>query len=134
MCLAMNMAKMAQGRFSRVAIEDTHYLIKNTLAEAREETKRGVEISGYKKIMAVMERFPAIIRQNHMAVCLPYQHGPGGIPRHPGCTNTQVILHKTNMVIQHQIRRHLHPERHLCHLVPLRALKDCKLTLCQRQN
>jgi hypothetical protein len=33
MRLALNLAKMAKGRFSRAAVEETQYLIKTPLAE-----------------------------------------------------------------------------------------------------
>jgi hypothetical protein len=39
MRLALNMAKMAKGRFSRAAIEETQQLIKKPRADIREEKK-----------------------------------------------------------------------------------------------
>jgi len=42
MCLALNMAKMAKGGFSRDAIDETQFLIKKPHAEICEEKKRGV--------------------------------------------------------------------------------------------
>jgi hypothetical protein len=75
MRLALNMAKMAIGGFSRAAIEVTQYLIKQPCAEVREEKKRGVEFPGHSKVKAAMERQPAMIHHNHMARCLPCQNG-----------------------------------------------------------
>jgi len=48
MRLALNMAKMAKGGFSRAAI-------KKPRAEVREEKKRGVEFPGRQKLKAAME-------------------------------------------------------------------------------
>ena len=54
MRLPLNMAKMAKGGFSRAAVEETQYLIKKPCAEVREEKKRGVEVPGHIKVMAVI--------------------------------------------------------------------------------
>jgi len=43
MLLALNMAIMAEDRFSRAALEETHYLIKNSCAEVRKDKKWGVK-------------------------------------------------------------------------------------------
>jgi hypothetical protein len=75
MRLALNMAKMGNGCFSRAAIEETQYLIKIPRAEVQEEKKRGVEFPGHDKVKTAMERHPAIIHQNHTARCLPCQNG-----------------------------------------------------------
>jgi len=56
-----------------------------------------------------------------------------GIPRHAGGAKVRVLLNQPDWDIGHQIRRHLRPERHLRHLVPLRAPKDFKTTICQPQ-
>jgi len=81
MRLALNMAKMAKGGFSRAATEEMQYLIKKSRAEVREERKRGVEFPGHKKVMAAMERHPAIIHQNHTDGCLPCQNGTARNPQ-----------------------------------------------------
>jgi len=75
MCLALNMAKMAKGGFSRAAIEETQQLIKKPRAEVREEKKRGVEFPGHHKVKAAMERHPGMVYKNHTAGCLPCQNG-----------------------------------------------------------
>jgi len=54
MCLALNMAKMAKQGFSRTAIEETKYLIKEPRAEVREEKKRRVEFPGHNKVKAAI--------------------------------------------------------------------------------
>jgi len=64
MRLALNMAKMAQGGFSRAAVEETQYLIKKPHAEVREEKKVGVEFPGHNKVKAAIARHPAMLRQN----------------------------------------------------------------------
>jgi hypothetical protein len=47
MGVALNMAKMAKGGFSRTAIEETQQLIKKPRAEVQEEKKRVVEVPGH---------------------------------------------------------------------------------------
>ena len=75
MRLALNMAKMAKGWFSRTAIEGTQQLIRKPHAEVREEKKRGVEFPGRNKVQAAIERHPAMVRENQMDGCLPCQNG-----------------------------------------------------------
>jgi hypothetical protein len=53
--LALNMAEMGKGGFSRSAIEEIQQLINKPRAEVREERKRGVEFPGHQKVKAVME-------------------------------------------------------------------------------
>jgi hypothetical protein len=80
MHLALNMAKMAKGGFSRAAIEETQQLIKKPCAKVREEKKRGIEFPGHQKVKAAMERHPAIVYKNHTAGCLPCQNGTAKNP------------------------------------------------------
>jgi len=80
MRLALNMETMAKGGFSRAAVQETQQLIKKPRAEVREEKKRGVEFPGHKKVKATMERHPAMVYNNHMAGCLPYQNGTAKNP------------------------------------------------------
>jgi hypothetical protein len=80
MRLALSMAKMAKEGFSRAAIEETKYLIKKPCAEVREEKKRGVEFPGNKKVKAVIQRHPAMLRHNQTPGCLPCQNGT---PKNP---------------------------------------------------
>jgi len=80
MCLALNMAKMAKGRFSRAAIEEWEQLIQKPRAEVREEKKRGVELPGHQKVKAAMERHPAMVYKNHSASCSPCQNGTAKNP------------------------------------------------------
>ena len=81
MRLALNMAKMAKGGFSRAAVEETQYLIKKPRAEVREEKKRGVEFPGHNKVKAAIARHPAMLRQNQMPGCLPCQNGTAKNPQ-----------------------------------------------------
>ena len=81
MRLALNMAKMAKGGFSRAAVEETQYLIKKPLAEVREEKKRGVEFPGHNKVKAAIARHPAMLRQNQTPGCLPCQNGTAKNPQ-----------------------------------------------------
>ena len=75
MRLAMNMAKMDKGGFSRAGIEETQELIMKTRAEIREEKKRGVDFPGHHMVKAVMERHLAMAYKNHTAGCLQCQNG-----------------------------------------------------------
>lgn len=69
------MAKMATGEFSQAAIEETSYMIKNTLAKIQTENNRGVEFPGHRQMQAELDRHLAIVRENQTARCLPCQHG-----------------------------------------------------------
>jgi len=75
MRLALNMAKMATEGFSRTAIEETKCLIEKPRAEVREEKKWGVEFPGHKKVKAVVQRYPAMLRQNQTSGFLPCRNG-----------------------------------------------------------
>jgi len=55
MRLALNMANMAKGRFSRAAIEVTHQIIKNPCAEVGEEKKWGVKLPRHNEVEATIE-------------------------------------------------------------------------------
>jgi hypothetical protein len=81
MHLALNMGKMAKEGFLRTAIEETKYLIKKPHAELWEEKKRFVEFPGHKKVKAVIQRHPAMLRQNQMSGCLPCQNGTAKNPQ-----------------------------------------------------
>jgi len=81
MPLALNMAKMAKGGFSQATREETQYLIKKSWAEVRAEKKHGVKYPAHKKVNAAMERQPAMICQNHMDSCLPFQNGTARNPQ-----------------------------------------------------
>jgi len=75
------MAKMAKGGFSCAATEETQYLIKAPRPKVQEETKRGVDFPGHTKVKAVIERHPAMLRQNHTPRCLPCPNGTAKIPQ-----------------------------------------------------
>ena len=81
MRLALNMAKMAKEGFSRAAMEETKYLSKKPRAEVREEKKRGVEFPGHKKVLAAIQRHPAMHRHNQTSGCLPCQNGNTNNPQ-----------------------------------------------------
>ena len=81
MHLALNVAKMAKEGFSCAAIKETHQLIENPCAEVQEEKQRGVEFSGHKQVKAVIERHPAMIRENQTDCCLPWQNGVAKNPQ-----------------------------------------------------
>jgi len=81
MRLALNMAKMAKGGFSRAAIEETQQLIMKPCAEVREEKKRGVEFPGHRKVKAAIEKHPAMVYENQTDGCLPCQNGTAKNPR-----------------------------------------------------
>src|SRR5882757_1034010 len=75
MRLALNMAKMAKGGFSRAAVEEAQYLIKKPRAEVREEKKWGVEFPRHNRVKAAIARHPAMLRQNQTPGCLSCQNG-----------------------------------------------------------
>jgi len=79
-CLALNMAKMAKGGYSRAAIEETQYVISKHSAVVREDTKRGVEFPRHKIVKAAMERQPAMLRDNQLDGALSCQYGK---PKNP---------------------------------------------------
>jgi len=81
MRLALNMAKMAKGGFSRAAMEETQQLITKPRAEDREEKKPGVEFPGHRKGKAAIERHPALVYQNQTDGCLPCQNGTANNPQ-----------------------------------------------------
>jgi len=81
MRLALNMAKMAKGGFSHAAIEETQYMFKKPRTKIREEKKRGVEFPGHNKVNAVIERHPAMVRQNQTPGCLACQNGTAKNPQ-----------------------------------------------------
>jgi len=64
MRLVSNIATMANECFSSTAIEDRKYLIKKPCAKVREEKKRGVEFPVHKRVKAVIQWHPAMLRQN----------------------------------------------------------------------
>jgi hypothetical protein len=79
MCLALNMAKMAKGGFSRATVEETQQL-KKPRDNVREEKKWGVKIHGHNNLKAAIERHPAMVRENQMDGILPCQNGTA---KHP---------------------------------------------------
>jgi len=79
MHLALNMAKMAKWGFSRAPIEETQFLIKKPPVEVQEEKKWGVEYPGHKHVKVTMERHPAMLWENQMDGCLPFQNGTSQI-------------------------------------------------------
>jgi len=73
--LESNMATMAKESFSRAAVEEKDYPIKTPPAKVREEKMRGVEIPGHKQVKAVIQRHPAMLRQNQTSGCLSCENG-----------------------------------------------------------
>ena len=74
MRLALNVAKMTKGGFSRAAIEETQCLMKKPRATVREEKKWGVGFPGHNNVKAAKERHPALLRENQTDGCLPCQN------------------------------------------------------------
>jgi hypothetical protein len=75
------MAKIAKGDFAHASLEETQFLIKKSCANVWEEKKREVEIPGHKTLKAAVESHPAMLRQNHMARCLPCHNGTAKNPQ-----------------------------------------------------
>jgi len=81
MCLALNMAKMAKESFSRPAIVETKYHIKQPRPEVREEKKRDDEFPGHKRVKAAIQRHRAMLHQIKTSGCHPCQNGTGMNPQ-----------------------------------------------------
>jgi len=64
MRLALNMATMAKGGFSRTAIVEMQQLIKKPRTKGRQEKKRGVVFPGHDKVKAAIKRYLAMVRNN----------------------------------------------------------------------
>jgi len=75
MCLALNVAKMANGGILRTVLEEMQYLSKKPWAEIQEESKQGDESSEYKHVNAAIDRHLAMVGENHMDSCLPCHNG-----------------------------------------------------------
>jgi len=74
MRLALNLAKMARGGFSRAAIEETQFLIEKPRAEVWDETKSRVEFSGHNNLKAAIESHTAMLQESQMDGCPPCQN------------------------------------------------------------
>jgi hypothetical protein len=61
MGVVLNMAKIAQGRFSCAAIKEMQYLIKKPCAEVREENTLGVDFRWHQKVKAAIARQTAML-------------------------------------------------------------------------
>jgi len=75
MRIAMNMAKVDKGGFSRSTMEGTNQHITKRRGDVREEMKRGVKFPRYQKVKAAIDRHPAIVEENQWDGCLPCQNG-----------------------------------------------------------
>jgi len=129
--LGFNTVKIAKGGFSRAAIEETKYLIKQPQAEVREAKKRGGDFPGHKNVKAEMERQAAMIRQNHMDSCLPCHNGTARNPQTRW--RCKVTGSPPPVWRKHPTPDppHLPLERHLRHPVLFRAHNNRKTTICQ---
>jgi len=81
MRLALNMAIMATGGFSRASEEDTQFLIKKPWAGVRDEKMWGVQFPGYKNVKSAMERHLAMLRESQTDGCLPCHDGTAQNPQ-----------------------------------------------------
>jgi len=73
--LGLNMAIMPKEKISCTAIEETQQQIKEPPAKVRKEKKQGVVFPGHNKGNPVMERHPAMVRENQMDGCHHCQNG-----------------------------------------------------------
>jgi len=80
MHLAWNMSKMSKEGCSCAAMDETQQLIKKPRAEVRDNKKQGVVFPGHNMVKAVIERHPAMVRENQLDGCLPCQNGT---PKNP---------------------------------------------------
>jgi len=75
MRLALNMVKTAEGVFSHGAVVETQFLMMMPRTVAQEETKRGVDLPWHKKVKTKIERYLAMLPQNHTAGSLLCHNG-----------------------------------------------------------
>jgi len=129
MRLALKMARMAKGGFLRTAREETKHLIKKPCTKVWEQKKRGDEHPGHTKVIAAIERHPAMVYENQTDACLAkmaLQRIQGKV----GGAKEQVHLVKSDANSRHQNKCHLHLERHLRQPVKIMALKVLQLQIC----
>jgi hypothetical protein len=87
--LPSNMAKMTQRGCLEAEIEQPQYGIKMFRAQFWQVKKWRAEFPEYMKVMAVMERHPAMLHQNHMNRELPCLNGIAKNPQtHWRCRGT----------------------------------------------
>jgi hypothetical protein len=96
MSLALNMAKMAKGGFSRSAVEEIQYLIKKPRAEVREEKQQSSEFPGHHKVKAGIARNRAMLRQTRLPDVFLAKMAQQRIHRRAADTIEQVHLRPTN--------------------------------------
>jgi len=75
MCLALNKAKMAEGRSLHAGIVETQFVIKKPRTKVREVKMPGVQFRWHKQVKASIARHLAMLGQNHTAGCHPCQNG-----------------------------------------------------------
>ena len=61
-------------------MNETQVLFKKPRAEVQEEKMQQVEFPGHDNVKALMERHPAMPRENQTDGCLPCQHGTAQNP------------------------------------------------------
>jgi hypothetical protein len=89
MRLALNMAKIARGGFSRAAIEETQQQIRKPRAEVRDGKKWGVEFPRNKLVKPLIEWHPAMVYTNQTDSCIPCHNGTARHPQPRGrCSQT----------------------------------------------
>jgi len=130
MCHTLNMARMANVRLWRAAIEEMRHLINKPHTDVRQEQNRGVEFSRHKTVKVAIETHPELLCQTTwMADFLPklalqiiHQYARGA--------KAPVHIHPTNTDSRHQKQLNLSPECHLCYPVQIRELKLSNSTMC----
>lgn len=81
MCLALNMAIMANGGFMYAAIEQTQFLIKISCSHDQEEKICGVVFPRCRKVTAAIEKHPAMICEIQTDGRLHFQNGKATNPQ-----------------------------------------------------
>jgi hypothetical protein len=92
MHLALNMAKMAKGGFSRTAMEQTQQLFKKPCAEVREEKKQAVEFPGHNKVNAAIESHSVMVCKLKRRAASLAKIAPPHIHILAGCRKARVNL------------------------------------------
>ena len=130
MRLALNMAKMAKGGFSRATIEETQFLIKKPRVQVREEKQRGAEYPGHNNVKAAIERHRAKLWDNQTDGFLPCHNGTAQNPQTRWRRKGTLQLHQNHSESRHQNRRHIYPKCHLFHPVTMRRRTYPKSKVC----
>jgi len=122
MRLALNMAEMATAGCSHAILEETQHLIENPCTEVWEGKKQGVLFCGHQRWRLRWKDTRQWFEKIRWTAAFHSKMAHQRICRHTWGGEARVHLD--------QIRLHLRPECHLCHLVIMRERQVPKSKLC----